>query len=136
MYDRAPSGLIFLLCDLKGAFNNTIIGSECFGISVRLTIQLHIPGKKTIQKIEDSRCIAVDERGRHADNLARCMGNLTHGIALPAVIIVLVQFIRDQSVDFTAHLFSDVGAQWIPPRGCGTLGNTAFVKFFQLFSHS
>ena len=59
-HGRTPGRLVFLLCELKSAFGNTVIGREYFRIAVSLIIQLHPTRKKTVQKIENPRCIAVD----------------------------------------------------------------------------
>ena len=61
------------------------------------------------------------------------MGNLPHGIALSAVIVVLMQFIRNQSVYPAAHFFADIGAQWISPRGNNALGKVIISKLLQFF---
>lgn len=59
-HDRAPGRPVFFLCELRSAFGNTVIGSECFRIAVSLITQLHITRKKAVQKLENPRCIAVD----------------------------------------------------------------------------
>ena len=59
--------------------------------------------------------IAVDKRCRHSDKTPGRAVQLCHGIALPAIVVVLVQFIAEEAVDAPAQLFLDVGTQGKPP---------------------
>lgn len=59
--------------------------------------------------------IAVDKRCRHSDKTPGRAVQLCHGIALPAIVVVLVQLIAEEAVDAPAQLFLDVGTQGKPP---------------------
>ena len=93
-----------------GCLGDAVLGIELRNPFVRLPILLHQAGQDAVEQIEDARGIAVDERRGHADDLAGRLIDLTHGLALSAVIVVLVQLIHDRAVNASAHFLFDIGA--------------------------
>ena len=65
--------------------------------------------------MKNTGAVAVDERGRHANDLFRRAEQLCHRVALAAVVVVLVQFVHDEAVEPAAVSLLDVRAERIPP---------------------
>ena len=70
---------------------------------------------KAVEQVKNAGGIAVDKRCRHSDKTPGRAVQLCHGIALPAIVVVLVQLIAEEAVDAPAQLFLDVGTQGKPP---------------------
>ena len=58
----------------------------------------HQAGGNPVEQVEDPGGVAIDERGRHADDPLGDRKDLRHGVTLAAVIVVFVQLIHDQAV--------------------------------------
>ena len=84
---------------------------------VVLTVQLHPLRQEPVQQMKDAGGIAVDEGGSHADDLVRCADDLSHGVPLAAVVVVLVQLVAKDAVYLPFHLLLDVAADGEPPNG-------------------
>ena len=76
-----------------------------------LSILLHQSGDDPIQKVKNAGAVTVDQRCGHADEFPADAVKLRHGIALAAVIVVLMQLITKKAVDPSAVLLLEVGTQ-------------------------
>ena len=82
---------------------------------MRLSVRQHQLRRRAVEQMKDTGAVAVDERSRHADDLFCCAEQLRHGVALAAVVVVLVQLIHDKPVKPAAVPLLDVRAERIPP---------------------
>ena len=82
---------------------------------MRLSVRQHQLRRRAVEQMKNAGAVAVDERSRHADDLFCCAEQLRHGVALAAAIVVLMQLIYNQTVDFSAIPLLDVRAERIPP---------------------
>ena len=82
---------------------------------MRLSVRQHQLRRRAVEQMKNAGAVAVDERSRHADDLFCRAEQLCHGIALAAVVVVLVQLIHDKPVKPAAVPLLDVRAERIPP---------------------
>ena len=82
---------------------------------MRLSVCQHQLRRCAVKQMKDTGAVAIDERSRHADDLFCCAEQLRHGVALAAVVVVLVQFVHDKPVKPAAVPLLDVRAERIPP---------------------
>ena len=82
---------------------------------MRLSVRQHQLRRRAVKQMKNAGAVAVDERGRHADDLFRRAEQLCHRVALAAVVVVLVQLIHDKPVKPAAVPLLDVRAERIPP---------------------
>ena len=82
---------------------------------MRLSICQHQLRRRAVEQMKNAGAVAVDERGRHADDLFCRAEQLCHRVALAAVVVVLVQLIHDEAVKPAAISLLDVRAERIPP---------------------
>ena len=82
---------------------------------MRLSVRQHQLRRRAVKQMKNAGAVAVDERGRHADDLFCRAEQLCHRVTLAAVVIVLVQFIHDEAVEPAAIPLLDVRAERIPP---------------------
>ena len=82
---------------------------------MRLSVRQHQLRRRAVEQMKNAGAVAVDERGRHADDLFCRAEQLRHRVALAAVVVVLVQLIHDETVEPAAVPLLDVRAERIPP---------------------
>ena len=82
---------------------------------MRLAVRQHQLRRCAVEQMKNTGAVAVDERGRHADDLFCCAEQLCHRVTLAAVVVVLVQLIHDEAVKPAAVSLLDVRAERIPP---------------------
>ena len=110
----ALCGIVFIGFGV-GCFHNAILCIEQRGLFMRLSVRQHQLRRRAVEQMKNAGAVAVDERGRHADDLFCRAKQLCHGIALSAVVVVLVQLIHDETVEPAAVPLLDVRAERIPP---------------------
>ena len=100
--DRAaPVGGVVRIGFLKPLFHNAVLGIEVVGRAKGLSVQQHLRGHRPVEQMKDAGGVAVDECGRHANDLLRNEEDFAHGVALTAVVVVLVKLIEDRAVDLS-----------------------------------
>ena len=82
---------------------------------MRLSVCQHQLRRRAVEQMKNAGAVAVDERSGHADDLFRRAEQLSHRVALAAVVVVLVQFVHDEAVKPAAISLLDVRAERIPP---------------------
>lgn len=82
---------------------------------MRLSVRQHQLRRRTVKQMKNAGAVAVDECSGHADDLFCRAEQLCHRVALPAVVVVLVQLIHDETVKPAAISLLDVRAERIPP---------------------
>ena len=92
-----------------------ILRIEQRGLFMRLSVCQHQLRRCAVKQMKDTGAVAIDERGRHADNLFCRAEQLCHRVTLAAVVVVLVQFVHDEAVKPAAVPLLDVRAERIPP---------------------
>ena len=75
---------------------------------MRLSVCQHQLRRCAVKQMKNTGAVAIDERGRHADDLFRRAEQLCHRVALAAVVVVLVQLIHDEAVKPAAISLLDV----------------------------
>ena len=75
------------------------------------SILLHQSGDDTVQKMKDAGAVTVDQCCGHADEFPANAVKLRHSVALPAVVVVLMQLITEKAADPSTILFLEVGTQ-------------------------
>ena len=82
---------------------------------MRLSVRQHQLRRRAVEQMKNTGAVAVDERGRHADDLFCRAEQLCHRVTLAAVVVVLVQLIHDEAVKPATISLLDVRAERIPP---------------------
>ena len=116
-----------------GCFHNAILRIEQRGLFMRLSVCQHQLRRRAVEQMKNAGAVAVDERSGHADDLFCRAEQLCHGIALSAVVVVLVQLIHDKPVEPAAVPLLDVRAERIPPAraACRKVCTLVFLKRLQ-----
>ena len=108
---------IILLVLLIGVLHHAVLRVKFGGGAVGLAVLHHKVGADPVEQVEDAGGVAVDEGGGHPDDPVRHREDLRHGVALAAVVVVLVEFVHNAAVKFPFVLALDVGAHGIAPAG-------------------
>ena len=110
----AVGGVVAVL-QLIAGLDDAVLRIEISGLGIAFAVLKHFRGHRPVQQMEDTGAVAVDKRGRHADDLLCCVVELAHGVALAAVVVVLVQLVADQAVQSPLVPVFKIGAQRIAP---------------------
>ena len=81
---------------------------------MRLSVRQHQLRRRAVEQMKNAGAVAIDERGRHADDFFRRAEQFCHRVALTAVVVVLVQLIHDETVKSAAVPLLDVRAEREP----------------------
>ena len=111
----APVGVVLAVLDLIGILHHAVLRIKIAGPSIAFAIFEHQAGDDAVEQVEDTGGIPVDEGSGHTDKQLRDSKQLRHGVALAAVIVVLMQLIAKEAAYAPAQLFLDIGAQGITP---------------------
>ena len=82
---------------------------------MRLPFRQHQLRRRAVKQMKNAGAVAVDERGRHADNLFCRAEQFCHRVALTAVVVVLVQFVHDEPSSLPRYRFLMYESERIPP---------------------
>ena len=103
----------FAICVLHHA----VLCVEVSGCAVTLAVSHHEVRTDPVEQAEDAGGVAVDESGGHPDDPIRHREDLRHGVALAAVVVVLVEFVHNAAVKFPFVPALDIRTHWIAPAG-------------------
>ena len=65
--------------------------------------------------MKDTRGVPIDQRRSHSNKLLGSTVEFCHGVALAAGVVVFVELIAEETADFSAQFFLDIGTERIAP---------------------
>ena len=95
---RAAVGVVVRIFDLVGGLDHAVLRIKVIGLGVAFPVLEHQARHHAVEQMENARAVAVDERGRHADDVLRRAEQLRHRVALAARVVVLVQLVAEETV--------------------------------------